>query len=364
MSEQSHGQPPIIDKGAINAGNQSQSHFAGSNSGNSGTYSHSNGGLNNEALSRVLADALNQATTESRRKRRWNIFFKILFLLIFILMILGFMAGRSLSGKGIYLDEEGNVLSRYTAVIDVKGMIAENSEASAEHIIAGIQSAYKDKNVAGIILRINSGGGSPVQSGYVYDEINRLRALYPEKKVYAVIEDIGASGAYYIAAASDYIYADKASLVGSIGVTAAGFGFTGLIDKVGIERRLYTSGEYKAFLDPFSPQNPVETDFWKEVLSGVHDQFITAVKEGRGDKLKTPDNPILYSGLIWNGEQALSMGLIDGLGSAPMVAREIFKAPHLVDFTEKEDPFDRMMKGLGAGVVTGVRAAFPEVEWR
>lgn len=340
-----NGRPPQLDHQAI-----SQQNFAGN--------------VDNALLSKTLADALNNATVEARRRRRWNIFFKLIFLVIFILIVLGLLAEKGLKGSGIQVDDQGNIVNRYTAVVDVKGMIADTSDASAEKIIAGIQNAYKDPNVAGIVLRINSGGGSPVQSGYVYDEINRLRMMNPNKPIVSVIEDIGASGAYYIAAATENIYADKASLVGSIGVTAAGFGFTGLIDKVGVERRLYTSGEYKAFLDPFSPQNPKETAFWQEVLSGVHDQFIDAVEKGRGKRLNVRDNPDLYSGLIWNGEQALEIGLIDGLGSTATIAREKFSAPYLVDFTKKEDPFAKMMKELGMGVVSGVRAAFPEVEWR
>ncbi|MHC5226561.1 S49 family peptidase [Ignatzschineria sp. LJL83] len=348
MSESTHsGIPPYIDKQAI------------SQAGNA----HENS-INSDLLAKTLANALNNATVEARRRRRWNIFFKLTFLMIFVLMVLGLLAGNSMKGSNIQIDDSGNIITRYTAVIDVKGEIAENSDASASRMISGIQRAYQDPYAVGIILRINSGGGSPVQSGYVYDEINRLRALYPEKKIYSVIEDIGASGAYYIAAATDYIYADKASLVGSIGVTAASFGFTGLMEKVGVERRLYTSGEYKAFLDPFSPQNAVETDFWKEVLSGVHDQFIAAVENGRGTRLNVQENPNLYSGLVWNGEQALEIGLIDGLGSAQTVAREELSAAYLVDFTEKEDPFAKMMKELGMGVVSGVKAAFPEIEWR
>lgn len=320
--------------------------------------------VDNALLTKILADALNNATVEARRKRRWNIFFKLIFLVIFILIVLNLLADKVLKGSGLQVDSQGNIINRYTAVIDVKGVIADNSDASAGKIIAGIQRAYRDPKVAGIVLRINSGGGSPVQSGYVYDEINRLRSIDPTKPIVSVIEDIGASGAYYIAAATDNIYADKASLVGSIGVTAASFGFTGLIDKIGIERRLYTSGEHKAFLDPFSPQNAEETAFWKEVLSGVHDQFIDAVEKGRGTRLNVRENPDLYSGLIWNGAQALEMGLIDGLGSTATIARDKFSAPFLVDFTDKEDPFAKMMKELGMGVVSGVRAAFPEVEWR
>lgn len=341
---QSQGRPPHLDGQAIS--------------------SASAGNVDNTLLTKALADALNNATVEARRKRRWGIFFKLIFFIIFLFIILSLIVSNSLRSGGIYLDDEGNIINRYTAVVDVKGEISDNSEASAERIIAGIQRAYKDPKVAGIILRINSGGGSPVQSGYVYDEINRLRAIDPTKPIVSVIEDIGASGAYYIAAATDHIYADKASLVGSIGVTAASFGFTGLIEKVGVERRLYTSGEHKAFLDPFSPENTKETAFWKEVLGGVHDQFIDAVEKGRGKRLNVRDNPDLYSGLIWNGEQALEIGLIDGLGSTATIAREKFLAPYLVDFSEKEDPFAKMMKELGMGVVSGVKAAFPEVEWR
>ncbi len=321
--------------------------------------------VDGNALLKVVAEALNATTVENRRRRRWNIFFKFFGVLIFLFVIGSLFAGAGLRGKSeLYLDEKGNILSRYTAVVDVKGMIADGEAASAELMIKGITKAFKDKKVDGIILRINSGGGSPVQSGYVYDEITRLRGLYPEKPIVSVIEEIGASGAYYIAAATENIYADKASLVGSIGVTAAGFGFDRLIEGIGVDRRLYTSGEHKAFLDPFSPEREEETQFWSEVLGGVHQQFITAVKEGRGDRLDTAQHPELFSGLIWNGEQALQLGLIDGLGSAPKVAREIFKSPYLVDFTEKEDPFGKLMKQFGASVTSGVKEVMSRIEWR
>ena len=348
MSDQN---PPPLDSGALN-------HQRSANQNHS-----SQAELSQALLAQTLAAALNSATVEARRKRRWGIFFKLLFGFFCLLFLVIFIGLKSLSSSDLYLDSNGNVVDRYSAVIDVKGVIADNSEASASRIIKGLQRAYQDPKVAGIILRINSGGGSPVQSGYVYDEIQRLQQLYPEKKVIAVIEDIGASGAYYIAAASDEIYADKASLVGSIGVTAAGFGFTQLIDKVGIERRLYTSGEYKAFLDPFSPQNAVETEFWQGVLDGVHQQFIKAVEAGRGDRLQR-NYPNLYSGLIWNGEQALSIGLIDGLASPQSIAREKFAAPFMVDFTEKEDPFVKLMQAMGMGIATGVKTAFPDVGWQ
>ena len=187
--------------------------------------------------------------------------------------------------------------------------------ASADNVVSSLRAAFEDKKTKGVVLRINSPGGSPVQSGYIYDEIKRLRGLNPDVKVYAVISDLGASGAYYIASAADEIYADKASLVGSIGVTAATFGVVGAMDKVGVDRRVYTSGEHKAFLDPFQPQKPEETEFWQGVLETTHKQFIASVKSGRGDRLKVEQHPELFSGLIWSGEQALELGLVDALGA-------------------------------------------------
>ncbi len=238
----------------------------------------------------------------------------------------------------------------HTAVINVRGMIADEESASADNIVGALRAAFEDANTKGIVLRINSPGGSPVQSGYVYDEIRRLRGEYPAIKVYAVIADLGASGAYYIASAADEIYADKSSLVGSIGVTAATFGFVEVMQKLGVERRVYTSGEHKAFLDPFQPQKPEETEFWREVLATTHRQFIDSVKRGRGDRLQVAEHPELFSGLVWSGEQALELGLIDGLGSTAHVAREVIGEPELVDFTVKESPIDRFTKKLGAGV--------------
>lgn len=240
----------------------------------------------------------------------------------------------------------------YTALIDVQGVIADKEAASADNLITSLQAAFADPKVKGVVLRINSPGGSPVQSGYVYDEIRRLRGLHPEIKVYAVISDLGASGAYYIASAADEIYADKASLVGSIGVTAAGFGFVGAMEKLGVQRRAYTSGEHKAFLDPFEPEKPDETKFWQGVLNTTHDQFIASVKQGRGDRLKDKDHPELFSGLVWTGQQALPLGLIDGLGSANSVARDVIGEKELVDFTVQESAFDRFSKKLGASVAS------------
>ena len=240
----------------------------------------------------------------------------------------------------------------YTALVNLRGVIAAGEEASADFIVTGIRAAFEAEGTKAVVLRINSPGGSPVQSGYVYDEIKRLRTLYPDTLLYAVISDIGASGAYYIAAAADEIYADKASLVGSIGVVASGFGFVDTMEKLGIERRLYTAGANKGFLDPFSKEKTEEVDFWESVLNKTHDQFITKVKEGRGSRLVIDED--IFSGLIWNGEQALEMGLIDGLGSAGYVAREIVGAETIVDFTPQPDPFERLTKSLGVAAGSAI----------
>jgi len=280
---------------------------------------------------------------EQRRARRSGIFFKSLAFLYLIAMLFLFtplmdMERSATKGAG------------YTALIDEQGVIADKEAASADNLITSLRAAFDDPKVKGVVLRINSPGGSPVQSGYVYDEIRRLRGLHPDTKVYAVISDLGASGAYYIASAADEIYADKASLVGSIGVTAAGFGFVGAMEKLGVQRRAYTSGEHKAFLDPFEPEKPDETKFWQGVLNVTHEQFIASVKQGRGDRLKDKDHPELFSGLVWTGQQALPLGLIDGLGSASSVARDVIGEKELVDFTVQESALDRFSKKLGAGV--------------
>ena len=281
-------------------------------------------------------------TTEQRRARRWGIFFK---LLTFTYLFGALYLFSPLSG------EEGAAsLKPHVALVDLRGPIADQERGSADNLVTALREAFDDKNTKAVILRINSPGGSPVQSGYVYDEIKRLRKLHPEVKLYAVIADIGASGAYYIASAADAIYADKASLVGSIGVTAASFGFVDTMKMVGVERRLYTSGEHKAFLDPFSPQREEETAFWKSVLDTTHRQFIDSVKKGRGERLKDKEHPELFSGLVWSGEQALQLGLIDGLGSSGHVAREVVGIEEIVDFTSKENPLDRFAKKIGVGV--------------
>ena len=292
---------------------------------------------------KLLEKTLLAGVQEQRRARRWGIFFKLLtFAYLF-----GILA---LFSPLMSMDKTASRSVTHTALVEVRGVIADQEPASADNIVGGLREAFKDSKTKAVILRINSPGGSPVQSGYIYDEIRRLRAEYPDIKLYAVISDLGASGAYYIASAADQIYADKASLVGSIGVTAAGYGFVGTMEKLGVERRTYTAGEHKAFLDPFQPQKPEETAFWQSVLETTHKQFIASVKQGRGDRLKDKDHPELFSGLIWSGEQALALGLVDGLGGADYVAREVVGEKELVDFTVEESPFDRFSKRLGTSI--------------
>lgn len=292
---------------------------------------------------RLLEKAVLAGVQEQRRARRWGIFFKLLtFLYLFgaLLMFSPLFDLQKTAARG----------ETHTALVEVRGVIADNEAASADNIVSSLRAAFEDPKTKGVVLRINSPGGSPVQSGYIYDEIRRLRGEHPDTKVYAVITDLGASGAYYIASAADEIYADKASLVGSIGVTAASFGFVDLMGKLGVERRVYTSGEHKAFLDPFQPQKDDETRFWQGVLDTTHRQFIESVKKGRGDRLKVDGHPELFSGLVWSGEQALELGLVDKLGSTSYVAREVIGAREIVDYTKQDTPFDRFAKRLGASM--------------
>ncbi|PIE44362.1 MAG: S49 family peptidase [Gammaproteobacteria bacterium] len=293
---------------------------------------------------RLIEKLIMSLTAEQRRSRRWGIFFKLLTFayLLGLVFILSPNLGQSMNNRS----------ATHTALVDIQGIIANQEPASADNIVTGLRAAFEDVGTKGIILRINSPGGSPVQAGYVYDEILRLRSIHPEIKVYAVISDLGASGAYYIAAAADEIYADKASLVGSIGVTASGFGFVDVLKKVGVERRIYTAGDHKTFLDPFSPQQKEEVEFWQSVLNTTHQQFIEQVKKGRGNKLKSADK--LFSGLIWSGEQALELGLIDGLGSSSYVARNLIQEEVIVDFTPKPGPFERFANSFGASVATAL----------
>lgn len=296
---------------------------------------------------KLIEKVVTGAFEEQKKARRWGIFFKLLtFAYIFLLLFM--------IRPGAFEDDDFKGGEGHTALVDVHGMIAENQEANANAIAGALRKAFKNEKSKAIILSINSPGGSPVQSGYVYDEIKRLRLKYPDKKVYAVISDLGASGAYYIAAAADEIYANQSSLVGSIGVTASTFGFVDTIEKLGIERRHFTSGEHKAFLDPFSPVKESEVQFWQTVLNQTHEQFINAVKEGRGDRLKFQEHSNMFSGLIWSGEQALEMGLVDALGSAGFVAREIIGEEKIRNYTIKPSPFDELVKQLGVSVGEGI----------
>jgi protease IV len=242
--------------------------------------------------------------------------------------------------------------------VEVRGEIAPDTEASAERIVAGLKAAFEDKSAQAVVLRINSPGGSPVQAGIVNDEIKRLKAKH-NKKVYAVVEEICASGAYYIAVAADEVYVDKASLVGSIGVLMDGFGFTGTMEKLGVERRLLTAGENKGMLDPFSPQNEKQTAYAKAMIDQIHQQFIAVVKDGRGARLKA--NADTFSGLFWNGEEAIKLGLVDKVGNLDFVAREVVKAEEIIDYTTHDNLAERFAKRFGAAIGYGAIKALREL---
>ena len=277
---------------------------------------------------------------EQRRNRRWGIFFKFLFATYLLGFFAIFISEYAELGMGGISGE------KHTALIDINGVISAGSTASADNIVSGLRAAYKDEETSGIILRINSPGGSPVQAGYVRDEIYRLRDEYPNIPIYAVISDLCASGGYYIASAADKIFADKASLVGSIGVIMAGFGFVETIEKLGIERRVLHAGENKAFMDPFSPLKDDEIAHVDQMLDEIYEQFKNVVKTGRGDRLLGNDDTV-FSGLIWTGERALALGLVDGLGSTGFVAREVIKAEDIVNYSFKPNYLDRIAKTLG-----------------
>jgi protease IV len=282
---------------------------------------------------------------EQRTARRWRNFIRLAWLAFFVLLFWALLHRGSAST---------DTTTPHTAVIEIKGEIASGADASAENVVAAMRSAFEDDGAKALVLLINSPGGSPVQAGIMNDEIRRLRTKY-NKPVYAVVEESCASAAYYIAAASDRIFVDKASIVGSIGVLMDGFGFTGLMDKLGVERRLMTAGENKGFLDPFSPQTDQQRAYAQTMLDQVHRQFIDAVKAGRGKRLK--DTPELFSGLFWTGQQAVELGLADQLGNIDFVAREIVKAEELVDYTRRENVAERLAKRFGAAVGEGaVRA--------
>ena len=276
---------------------------------------------------------------ESRRARRWGIFFKSLAFL-YVLIFIGLLIPEDLS--------EAKLGEDVTAIIEVKGVISDDAEASADNIISALRDAFEYQHTKGVILRINSPGGSPVQSGYIYDEINRLSKKHEDIPVYAVVTDICASGGYFIASAADQIYVDKSSIVGSIGVLMDGYGFVETIDKLGVERRLMTAGEHKGLLDPFSPVKEFEKQHVQDMLDELHQHFINAVKEGRGNRLKEDEK--IFSGLFWSGEKSIELGLADAMGSSSYVAREVVKAETLKDFTKREDVFERFIEKLGASM--------------
>ncbi len=274
---------------------------------------------------------------ELRRARRWGIFFRVVTLLILvflILVILGWIGRAGTRGIG-----------EHTALVQLNGEISADSPASADRIIKALDNAFEDPNSKGVILRINSPGGSPVQAGEINDEMWRLRKKYPQKPLYVVVDDMCASGGYYVAVAADKIFVNKASLVGSIGVLMDGFGFTGIMKKVGVERRLLTAGSHKGFLDPFSPMKPDEKAYAEKMLEQVHQQFIQAVRKGRGTRLH--ETPEMFSGLVWSGASAVKLGLADGFGSVDSVARNVIGAPSIVDYTQQQGLVERIADRIG-----------------
>ncbi|WP_374239863.1 S49 family peptidase [Zoogloea sp.] len=292
-------------------------------------------GWERQVLERLALETL----AEQRRRRRWSVFFRLTTLacVATALWIFG--------GFGEVEQLEGG---RHTALISLEGEIAAKGEVSAEHVVASLQAAFADAGTQGVVLRINSPGGSPVQAGIISDEIVRLRTLHPQVPVFAVVEDICASGGYYVAAVADRIFVDKASIVGSIGVLMDGFGFAGLMERLGIERRLLTAGENKGFLDPFSPQQPKQLEHAKLMLQEIHAQFVDTVRKGRGGRLK--ETPEMFSGLMWSGAKSVEMGLADGFGTVDSVARDVIKAENIRDYTQKQNLAERFAQRFGAGM--------------
>ena len=309
----------------------------------------SNAPWERELITKLAADAL----LEQRRRRRWGIFFKFLTFayVTFLLVVMVDWSSRA--------DLTGG--KKHTAMVELNGLIAPGTDASAERINTALQAAFKDKNTQGVIVRINSPGGSPVQAQTIYDEMRRLRKKYPDIPLYAVVEDICASGGYFVAAGADRIYVGRASIVGSIGVLMNGFGFTGLMDKLGVERRLITAGENKGMLDPFSPLEEKDKEYIKGLMKDIHDQFIGVVREGRGKRLK--ETPDMFSGLFWTGQKSVELGLADGFGSLDSVAREVIKAEDIVDYTQKEGFAEKVAKRFGASVASSLAEFALRAAW-
>ena len=297
--------------------------------------------------------------TEQRRARRWGIFFKLLvFIYLFALLLL--IRGPDLGLADLF--DRDKEPTEHVAVVDIEGLIASSTTANAEEINKTLRKAFEDNDTRAVMLRINSGGGSPVQAGMIHDEIRRLRSLHEDIPVYAVISDVGASGAYYIAVAADEIYADKGSIVGSIGVRLDSFGLVGLMERWGIERRLFTAGEKKGFLDPFLPLQEAEVEHIKGVIDQIHDQFINVVREGRGGRLQ--NNGELFSGLVWTGSDSVELGLIDGLGDDRTVARDVIGIEQMVVFEPKRTALQLLLDDLGVAIGSRILNWETAPQWR
>lgn len=302
----------------------------------------------------VLEKLAFSAIDEQKKTRRWGIFFKLLtfaYLSVLLAMVI-YPRFEEEIGGGV----------EHVAVVDVLGMILKGEAADADTVIEGLRDAVKDKNTKGVILNINSPGGSAVQSAYIYDEIRRQKKLHPDLPIYAVVGDMCASGGYYVAAAADKIYVSPASLIGSIGVVMNGFGFTNVLEKLGVERRLMTAGEHKAFLDPFSPVNEVEAQHMQVLLDQVHQQFIDAVKQARGDRLKETSD--MFSGLVWNGEEGVKLGLADGFGSVDSVARDVLGVEEKLNFTPQDRLIDRLAGKFGASFAHSIGMAIKSINFQ
>jgi protease IV len=295
----------------------------------------------------ALESLLNENLKDKRGERRWKTIWRVIWLGLFLFAAYTFL--------NPFKNKSSSVLGKHTALVNIQGEIASNTPANASDVNSALQAAFENPDSVGVILKINSPGGSPVQSGMIHDEVLRLRKEYPKKHLYVVVEDICASGGYYIAVAGEKIYVDKASLVGSIGVIMSGFGFTGLMDKVGVERRVITAGDNKDMMDPFAKQNPKNKEALQEMINQVHQQFIDVVKQGRGEKLQKNDE--LFTGMVWNGARSIELGLTDELGTIDFVAKEVIGQKDIIDYSQTENVAERIAKRFGASFGTSFAKA-------